>query len=136
MKMRSDWKGCPIRFAAGEIGDAWTLVLLRDLMLKGKRHFREFLEEERAATNIVADRLSALVDAGIILREIDPARRNQVNYTLTTKGCDLVPAFLALIDWSARYDPETEVPEEFSSEYRADPEAMALRIIRELCQVD
>ena len=125
MRPKNDWKGCPVRYAAGLIGDPWTLVLLRDLMFKGKRHFRDFLVEEAPATNVLAARLAHLETAGIIARRRDPDRGNQVICALTEKGVALVPVLLALIDWSAKYDPETEAPAEFVAAYRADPAAFS-----------
>jgi DNA-binding HxlR family transcriptional regulator len=128
MRQKSDWKGCPVRYAAGLLGDPWTLVLMRDLLFKGKRHFREFLTEEGAATNVLADRLAGLEAAGIITRRRDPERRNQVICELTEKGIGLVPMFLAMIDWSARHDAETEAPDDFLAAYRADPQGFAAEL--------
>lgn len=121
-----------MRFAAGVLGDPWTLVLLRDLLFKDRRHFREFLTQEGPATNVLADRLANLEAAGIIVRRRDAEKGNQVIYTLTEKGVSLVPAFLALIDWSATHDPETDAPASFITAYRADPVAFSKKIISQI----
>lgn len=132
MRPKKNWKGCPVRYASGILGDPWTLVLLRDLMFKDKHYFREFLLEEAPATNILSDRLKSLEAAGILCRRRDPVRGNQVYYALSPKGVDLCPTFLALIDWSARYDAETEAPAEFLAAYRANPAAFAEELVRGL----
>lgn len=132
MRPKSDWKGCPVRYAAGVLGDPWTLVLLRDMIFRGKRHFREFLVEESPATNVLADRLASLESAGIIARRRDPERSNQVICELTRKGAALVPMFLAMVEWSATHDAETEVPADFLAAYRTDPAAFARDLISRL----
>ena len=67
---RSD---CPISFALDIFGDRWTLLVIRDLLFKGKSHYRGFREsEERIATNILADRLKRLEEAGIVARQVAP----------------------------------------------------------------
>ena len=93
---------CPIHFALAVFGDAWSLLIVRDLMFKSRASYGEFLRsEERIATNILADRLSRLQAEGVIWRA--PGGR----YQLTSKGADLLPILLEMIRWSARYDPRT-----------------------------
>ena len=99
---------CPIHFALEVFGDAWTLLIVRDLMFKGCATFSDFLRsEERIATNILADRLSRLEADGIVSRA--PGRR----YQLTSKGVELLPILLEIIRWSARYDPSTAADRSF-----------------------
>jgi DNA-binding HxlR family transcriptional regulator len=78
------------------------------------------------------DRLAHLESGGIISRHRDPERGNQVICELPEKGVALVPMFLAMIDWSATYDAETEAPAEFVAGYRADPAALAQELARTL----
>lgn len=99
--------------------------MLRDLMFKGKSFSREFLSEEAPASNVLADRLERIERAGLINRRRDPERGNQVLCELTEKGAALVPVFLAIIEWSAKYDADTEAPEEFLAAYRLDPAGFA-----------
>src|SRR5262249_10490421 len=64
---------CPIKLSLEIFGDAWTLLVLRDMMFAGKRHFRELLQsDERIASNILANRLSRLVDHGVLTKADDP----------------------------------------------------------------
>jgi DNA-binding HxlR family transcriptional regulator len=70
--------GCPISLALEVFGDRWTLLIIRDLMFAGKRHFRELLQsDERIASNILADRLNMLVEHGIVTRTGDPSHRQK-----------------------------------------------------------
>lgn len=105
---RSD---CPISFALDLFGDKWTLLVLRDLVIKRKRHFQEFLaSDEKIASNILAQRLRRLEAAGVLTRERDPASGRRVIYRPTEKGADLIPALLELVRWSAKYDAQTAAP--------------------------
>lgn len=102
---RSD---CPIAFGLDIFGDKWTLLVIRDIAITGKRHFREFLDsEEGIASNILADRLQRLETAGVISRRPDPENARQVIYMLTEKGIDLMPAMLELFRWGAKHGPQT-----------------------------
>ena len=96
---RSD---CPINFALELFGDKWTFLIVRDLMFKGKHYYKEFLDsEERIATNILADRLSLLVEAGIVTKTVDIEHKSKQIYKLSQKGIDLLPLLVEIILWSA-----------------------------------
>ena len=97
--------GCPVSVSLEILGDRWSLLIIRDLMVRGFRTFKEFAESgEDIATNILADRLKKLESAGIIAAEVDGSDRRRVNYRLTTKGVDLAPLLLELLIWGARYE--------------------------------
>jgi DNA-binding HxlR family transcriptional regulator len=86
-------------------GDRWSLLIVRDLMVRGFRTFKEFEESgEGISTNILADRLQKLEANGIILAEADPGDGRRLNYRLTEKGIDLAPVLLELLIWSARHE--------------------------------
>ena len=111
--MRQDRRStCPISTALELVGDRWTLLLIRDLMFAGKRHFREFLESEEAiSSNILADRLNALVVNGIVTKEGDPTHAQKAVYSLTAKGIELLPVLVAMSEWTQKHHPETRRPE-------------------------
>jgi DNA-binding HxlR family transcriptional regulator len=91
-------------------GDRWSLLIIRDLMVRGFRTFKEFQKSgERIATNILADRLRKLEAAGIITAEIEETDARRVDYRLTEKGIDLAPVLLELLIWGARHE-ETGAP--------------------------
>lgn len=121
MTRRERKSDCPIHFALTVFGDAWTLLIVRDLMFKGRKSYTEFLRAgEGIATNVLADRLARLEEDGVIERDIQGAGREAKQYRLTPKGVDLLPVMLDLIDWSASYDPHTAVADSFVRRLRRD----------------
>jgi DNA-binding HxlR family transcriptional regulator len=95
--------GCPVSISLEVFGDRWSLLIVRDLMVRGYRTFKEFLESgEGIATNMLADRLRRLESAGIIHAEKEGTDGRRVNYRLTEKGIDLAPVLLELLLWGAR----------------------------------
>jgi len=102
--------GCPVSVGLEVFGDSWSLLIVRDLMVRGYRTFKEFHQAgEGIATNILADRLKKLERAGIIASEPVKTDGRRVNYRLTEKGLDLAPALLELLIWGARHE-NTEAP--------------------------
>jgi DNA-binding HxlR family transcriptional regulator len=95
------------------LGDRWSLLIVRDLMVRGFRRFKDFQGSgEGIATNILADRLHRLQAAGIIVPEVEESDARRVNYRLTEKGIDLAPVLLDLLIWAARHE-KTAAPCEF-----------------------
>ena len=87
------------------LGDRWSLLIIRDLMVRGFRTFKEFQQSgEGIATNILADRLRKLEAAGIIAAEAEERDARRVTYQLTEKGIDLAPVLLELLIWGARHE--------------------------------
>ena len=87
------------------VGDRWSLLIIRDLMVRGYRTFKEFERSgEGIATNILAHRLRKLRAAGIVETEPDPDDGRKLNYRLTEKGIDLAPVLLELLIWGARHE--------------------------------
>ncbi len=132
-KKTTDWSGCPIRYGMGIFGDKWSLLIIRDLMFKGKRHFGEFTDPEEAiATNILADRLKRLEAEGIISKTRDAEHGARFVYGLTPKGAELLPVMLSIIDWAEKYDAQTEVPKEFIRDFRRDRAAFQEKLMSQL----
>ena len=102
--------GCPVSVSLEMLGDRWSLLIIRDLMVRGYHTFKEFQNSgEGIATNILADRLRKLVKAGIMVTEVEKTDARKVNYRLTQKGIDLAPVLLELLIWGARHE-NTGVP--------------------------
>jgi len=102
--------GCPLSISLERFGDRWSLLVIRDLMVRGFRTFREFEQAgEGIASNILADRLRKLEASGIITAEREESDGRRVNYRLTKKGIDLAPVLLELLIWGARHE-ETGAP--------------------------
>lgn len=101
-KRRSE---CPLNASVEMLGDRWSLLIIRDMMLRGSRTYKEFLEcYEAIATNILADRLGKLVTYGIIATEPDPTDGRKVIYLLTRKGIDLAPVLTEMVLWAAAHE--------------------------------
>lgn len=97
---------CPINLSLEVFGDRWTLLVLRDMMFAGKRHFREFLQsDELIASNILAKRLELLVEQGIVTKADDPTHKQKAVYSLTEKGIALLPIIVQIGAWGSRYVP-------------------------------
>ena len=98
--------GCPVSISLEILGDRWSLLIIRDLMVRGFRTFKQFQESgEGIASNILADRLHRLAVSGILAAEPDKSDTRRVNYRLTEKGIDLAPVLLELLIWGARHEP-------------------------------
>jgi len=132
-KLPSRRSDCSISFALDYLGDKWTLLVLRDLLFHGKRHFRDFLaSDERIATNILTQRLKQLVAAGLVARLPDPDSRRSVIYQPTDMAVDLIPALLELTRWSGKYDPQTHVTTGLSRRIAGDRDALVAEVVANL----
>ena len=100
---------CPINLSLETFGDAWTLLVLRDIMFGGKRHFRELLQsDEHIASNILADRLARLVENGVLTKSDDPTHKQKAIYSLTEKGIALLPIIVQIGAWGSRWIPDAK----------------------------
>jgi DNA-binding HxlR family transcriptional regulator len=127
-KKRSD---CPISCSLDVIGDKWSLLIIRDVMLRGKMSYSEFLNsEEGIATNILVSRLTILEEEEILVREVASANKSKYIYSLTQKGADLMPIIIELMDWGAKYNkncPRRELGQKIKKDKAA--------VVRELSEV-
>lgn len=101
--------GCPINLAVEAIGDPWSLIVLRDIMFGDRRHYRELLaaSEEGIASNILADRLKRLVEAGLLTASADRSHKQRLIYSLTEPAIQLVPVLVQLGAWGRAHRPAT-----------------------------
>ncbi len=98
---------CGLPEALEVMGERWSFMILR-ASFNGLHHFEEFLNELGIARNILSNRLSKLVDHGILNREPCADDKRRIEYRLTPKGFDLLPAMLALRQWGQKYGVEIE----------------------------
>jgi DNA-binding HxlR family transcriptional regulator len=89
------------------MGERWSFLILR-AAFNGYAHFEEFSSQLGIARNILSNRLARLVEHGVLERIPSQEDRRKVEYRLTEKGCDLLPALLALRQWGEKYT--TRVP--------------------------
>ena len=100
-----DLTACGLPEALEVMGERWSFMILR-ASFNGVHHFEEFLEELGIARNILSSRLVKLVEHGIMNRTPVPEDRRRVEYQLTDKGMDLLPAMIALRQWGQKYGAE------------------------------
>jgi DNA-binding HxlR family transcriptional regulator len=102
---------CPISLALELLGDPWTLLIVRDLMFKGRHTFAQFLAGgEGIASNILSERLVRLENARIVTKRPDPTDARRFIYRLDDKGIALAPVLVELVLWSAEHE-RTAAPE-------------------------
>ncbi|MFT6583821.1 MAG: DNA-binding HxlR family transcriptional regulator [Alphaproteobacteria bacterium] len=121
--------GCPIAFGLDTFGDRWSLLVIREIMLKGNKTYGEFLEaDEGISTNILADRLKHLESEGVIEKARDPDNQRSFIYTLTEKGRDLAPVMLEIISWAGKYDQRPYALRDAVRKVEEDREGFAAEI--------
>ncbi|MBX7539711.1 winged helix-turn-helix transcriptional regulator [Qipengyuania sphaerica] len=96
---------CGLPQALEVMGERWSFMILR-ASFNGLHHFEEFLSELGIARNILSNRLAKLVEHGILKRDPCPDDRRKIEYRLTEKGFDLLPAMVALRQWGQKYGAE------------------------------
>ena len=112
---------CPINFGLEIFGDKWTLLILRDMLMVGKKTFTEFQQSnESIASNVLADRLQRLERCGLILQNKSPSDGRQVHYYLTDAGRNLLAVLVEMAYWGAMHDLSTGAPKAFVAAYEKD----------------
>lgn len=104
-RLREDMRraaSCGLPPALEVMGERWSFLILR-AAFNGIVHFEEFSDELGIARNILSNRLARLVDHGVLERTPCKDDRRKVEYRLTEKGSDLLPAMLALRQWGEKY---------------------------------
>lgn len=102
---------CPINAGVEILGDRWSLLVVRELMVRGPRSYKELAAlRERIATNVLADRLEKLTTSGIISAHADPDDGRRVVYRLTEKGIELAPVLRELAVWATKHEPTSRPP--------------------------
>src|SRR5262249_44097825 len=98
---------CPINLTLEVLGDRWSLIVIRDIMFGNRRHYRELLNKsvEGIASNVLADRLEALVEAGLLTRRDDPTHKQKAIYSLGEPAIQLVPLMAHMGAWGRRHTP-------------------------------
>ena len=96
---------CPLACTLDLLGDKWTLLVIRDLLM-GKHTFKEFqASPEKIPSNILAERLKRLEHEAVVQRELYQERPPRYSYHLTAKGQDLAPVLQAMLTWGSTHVP-------------------------------
>ena len=127
--MRSD---CPISCSLDVFGDKWSLLIIRDIMLREKVSYSEFLgSEEKIASNILVNRLNILEAEKILIKEVSAKNKSKFVYSLTQKGADLLPIIIEMMDWGAKYN-ENSPRRELGKKIQKDKAAVVKELSKEL----
>lgn len=120
---------CPVNYALETFGDTWSLLIIRDIVFWGKKTFTEFAASKEAiATNILSDRLTYLIEKGVLERKENIEDKRRTMYTLTEKGLGLIPMLLEMSAWAGLHDPDTIAPKKFLTYVFAHRATMFTRI--------
>lgn len=131
MKRMDRKSRCPVNSALETVGDRWSLLVVRDIVFYGKHTFGEYLaSEERITTSVLADRLAALVNSGILTKQRSETDRRKECYSLTDKGLALIPILVELANWGVAYDSDVVANPLWTEKVRTDREGL-YRIIRD-----
>lgn len=124
---------CPINYGLEHFGDKWSLLIIRDLMFKGKRHYNEFFEsDEKVSTSVLGDRLKSLEKDGIITKSEDAVKKSRIRYSLTEKGIALLPMLVEMIIWSGDFDTKTAAGKDFLKQAKKDKEKLIIELNKQL----
>src|ERR1039458_8415602 len=99
---RYDTQVCSIAGALEVVGERWSLLIVRDVLL-GVRRFDELQADLGVARNVLQTRLTRLVDEGVLRRHLYQERPKRYEYLLTDKGLDLWPTIVALLQWGDKH---------------------------------
>ena len=122
--------GCPVSISLDILGDRWSLLIVRDVMVRGYRTFRQFQRAgEGIATNILSDRLRKLEAAGILTTEPVEEDGRSTHYRLTPKGIALAPVLLELLIWAGNHET-TGAPSAFIEQMEQNREAILAETYR------
>ncbi len=100
---------CSIARSLSIVGDSWTMLVVRELF-NGNRRFNGILEQTGAPPAMLADRLAALEQHGVVDKRTYSARPDRFEYRLTAKGRDLYPVLISLMAWGDRWMSNGEPP--------------------------
>jgi DNA-binding HxlR family transcriptional regulator len=113
---------CPISSALDILGDRWTLLVVRDMLMFNKHEFSEFVTgPEGIATNILSDRLKRLLCMDVIRFVPHPKHKTKKLYYLTQKGKDLLPLILEMALWGGTHNPAPDLPKDRFNRLKRNP---------------
>ena len=115
---------CAIGKSLDVLGDSWTLLILRTFIFSGCREYGEFMQmPEGISTNILANRLTSLVESGLLTKHPHPTNKKKCYYDISDKGFDSIRVMMALAEWGTRHLDDTFVPPEIKRSYSQDPKS-------------
>ncbi len=130
-----DKSQCPIAHVTDIIGDQWSILIIRDMLILGKHEYKEFMQApESISTNVLADRLKKLECAGLIKWIDHPEYKTRKLYYLTPAGKDFIHVMVPLAAWADRNMDSVNLPPDIAKKLRNNPQEIienALQAIEE-----
>ena len=139
MRMTNPKAQCPIAASLEVLGDRWTLVVLRDILLAHRYAFSEIGADEGIATNILQNRLERLTGAGVLERRAHATDKRRKRYVPTERAIALLPVLLDLVVWGDTHTA-SEAQHAFATAIQRDRsgilDELAERIRRQVRELD
>lgn len=130
MKRLDRKSDCAINYSLEILGDAWSLLIVRDMMTLGKKTYGEFLaSDERIGTSVLARKLVHLEQQGIVCKQTSATDRRKEEYRLTEKGIALAPILNELAVWGATFDQHTGANQKIIAIYQRDRQGVLDRTL-------
>lgn len=121
MKRLDVKSNCPVNFTTEIFGDAWSLLILRDMAIEGKTTFGEFLAaKERIGRSVLADRLANLESRGVITTRECPSDKRRVHYVLAEEGVKALPLLYEFVAWGSEVSPNPSTSKEWFASLELD----------------
>jgi DNA-binding HxlR family transcriptional regulator len=137
MKTSEKRSDCPISSSLDILGDRWSLLIVRDLMLHQTRTYGDFTKSaEKIATNILANRLELLEENGIIIKLPYPDNKVKGLYKLSQKGIELIPALIEIALWGEKHLSGSDDHTLFLKEAKKNKTKFLKNIMDKLLKVD
>lgn len=115
---KRDRSCCGTAVALEIVGDRWSLLIVRAYIFMGMREYGQFLTmPEVISTNVLADRLSWLVENKILIKHPHPTNGTKYFYEMTDKGFDLLLIIMEMARWSWKYNPEAFCPDDIKTSF-------------------
>ncbi len=128
-----DKSECPIAHALDIFGDSWSVLIIRDMLIFGAHEYKDFMgAPEGISTNILANRLKKLTEAGLIQWIAHPDYKARKLYYLTPSGKDFIHVISALAGWARRNLGSPEMPPEMADEFGHTPEEIIEKTLGKL----
>lgn len=131
----SETSPCPLAHALDIIGDRWTLLIVRDLMLRNLHEYKDILNSyEGISTNILADRLQRLMQVGLLKSIPHPENKTRKLYYLTASGKALIRTMMEIVKWSGEHVASAQIPAQMKEQLERDSEGFARTVLARLEQ--
>lgn len=122
---------CPINYTLEILSNRWSFLILRDIVYYNKHTYNDFFASpERITSSMLADRLAALENDGILKKTQSQTDRRKVFYSLTDKGLDLIPILMELSEWGEQHNPTVQIDDTLAKALKNNREKV-ISLVRE-----